>query len=74
MSDLAGKIQHLETQSLWLQKVVRNKRVGLAKVLGTMNLADAVTKALDSNTMNKLLDLMGLEKCEGRPEFAPMIE
>ena len=69
-----GKIRHLETQSLWLQKAVRNKRVGLAKVLGTMNPADAMTKALDSNTMNRLLALMGLEKREGCPEVAPMIE
>ena len=69
-----GKIRHLETQSLWLQQAVRNKRVGLAKVPGTMNPADAMTKALDSNTMNRLLDLMGLEKRDGRPEVAPMIE
>ena len=69
-----GKIRHLETQSLWLQQAVRNKRVGLAKVLGTMNPADAMTKALDSNTMNRLLDLMGLEKRDGRPEVAPTIE
>ena len=69
-----GKIRHLETQSLWLQQAVRTKRVGLAKVLGTMNPADAMTKALDSNTMNRMLDLMGLEKREGRPGIAPMIE
>ena len=56
-----GKIRHLETQSLWLQQAVRQKRVGLAKVLGTMNPADAMTKALDSGTMNRLIEIMGLE-------------
>ena len=68
------KIRHLETQSLWLQQAVRQKRVGLAKVLGTMNPADAMTKALDSGTMIRLIEIMGLEVRGGRPEAAPALE
>ena len=32
-----GKLMHLETQSLWLQGAVRDKRVGLSKVHGPVN-------------------------------------
>ena len=29
-----GRLRHLETQSLWLQEAVRDKRIGLSKVHG----------------------------------------
>ena len=32
-----GKLRHLETQSLWLQEAVRDKRIGLSKVHGPVN-------------------------------------
>ena len=69
-----GKVRHLETQSLWLQQAVRQRRLGLAKVLGTLNPADAMTKALDSHTLERLVGLMGLEMREGRAAIAPHIE
>ena len=32
-----GRIRHLDTQSLWLQQALRQRRLGLGKVLGTEN-------------------------------------
>ena len=37
----------LETESLWLQEAVRDKRIGLSKVHGPVNPADLVTKHVD---------------------------
>ena len=69
-----GKLRHLETQTLWLQQAVKQKRVGLAKVLGTINPADLMTKFTDAATIARLLQIMSLEVREGRAEIAPDVE
>ena len=68
-----GKVRHLETQSLWLQQAVRKKRLGLTKIAGPMNPADAMTKAVDSVTLERLIGVMGLERRSGRAEIAPQM-
>ena len=42
-----GKSRHLDTQSIWLQKAVRKRKIGLEKAPGTENLADVMTKFTD---------------------------
>ena len=69
-----GKLRHLDTQSLWLQQAIRQKRIGLSKVLGTVNPADLMTKYTDSSTLERLLVIMSLERREGRAEIAPHVE
>ena len=66
-----GRIRHLETQSLWIQDAVRERRVNLFKVPGTENPADLMTKSLDARTQDKLMGKLGLEILEGRPASAP---
>ena len=39
-----GKISHMEVKRLWLQEEVRRGRVKVAKVLGTQNPPDLLTK------------------------------
>ena len=39
-----GKMRHLEVKLLWLQEQVRRQRLRVAKVRGTANIADALTK------------------------------
>jgi len=39
-----GKVRHLETKALWVQEAVKGGRFGLAKVRGTSNPADPLTK------------------------------
>ena len=66
-----GKLRHLETQSLWLQEAVRDKRIGLSKVHGPVNPADLMTKHVDHGTQIRLLALMSVEARLGRAESAP---
>ena len=39
-----GRVRHLEVKFLWLQAIVRDKRLEVKKVLGTQNPADILTK------------------------------
>ena len=61
----------METQSLWLQEAVRDKRAGLSKVHGPVNPADLMTKHVDHAVQIRLLSLMGVEARMGRAETAP---
>ena len=42
-----GKLKHFESQSLWLHEAARDKQIGLAKVHGSVNPADLMTKHVD---------------------------
>ena len=48
------KDRHLETQSLWLQESVGDKRIGLSKVHGPVKLADLMTQHVDLATQIRL--------------------
>jgi len=61
-----GKVRHLETSTLWVQKYVTDKRLRLAKRLGTENEADLGTKDQDAATINKMLNKMNYWFREGR--------
>ena len=60
-----GKIRHLETQSVCLQEAVGQKRLGLAKVPGTVNPTLLMTKFNDSKTMERLMAIINLERRPG---------
>ena len=68
-----GKLRHLDTQTLWLQQAVRQKRVGLSKVLGTSNPADLMTKYTDAATLERMIGIMGLQRRGGRAKVAPQM-
>ena len=68
-----GKIRHLDTQSLWIQDALREKRLSINKVPGTENPSDAMTKFLDGVCLTKMLDLMNCNFLEGRPDSAPQL-
>jgi hypothetical protein len=65
-----GRIRHLDTQSLWLQQVLRKKRLGLGKVLGIENPSDLMTKHVDSKLLGEHTQSMGCEFVGGRAELA----
>ena len=46
-----GKSRHLDTQSLWIQDALRQRRVSLNKILGIENPSDAMTKGVEGQTM-----------------------
>ena len=68
-----GKIRHLDTTDLWVQEVVRSRRVELNKVLGAENPAYVLTKYVDKPLMTKMLPKMNMEKLDGRAKCAPAI-
>ena len=51
-----GKIRHLEVRHLWLQQVVREGKLVLKKVAGTLNPADLMTKGLGITEIEKCWD------------------
>ena len=68
-----GKVRHLDTQSLWIQDALREKRLHLHKVPGAENPGDMMTKALDAKTLDKLVEKVGMLQLEGRAKSAPQL-
>ena len=54
-----GKIRHLDTKTLLLQRHVMERTIQLLKVHGTSIPADISTKHLDQSAMRKCLGLIG---------------
>ena len=69
-----GKLRHLETHTLWVQKKVRTKAISVKKVRGEVNPADLFTKHLPSkHKVHQLLALFGCEYRTGRAASAPLL-
>ena len=68
-----GKLKHLELKHLWIQELVRARRVTLVKEASESNFADLMTKYLEQERMIALLKLGGYEFRDGRPEGAPRL-
>ena len=60
-----GRIRHIHTPSLWLQRAVHDKRVALDKVKGTVNPADVGTKHVDGATIRQMWATCGFALREG---------
>ena len=58
----AGKMRHLETQYLWIQQLVKEKRLTIHKVKGEDNPADIYTKDVPRDILEKHLGAAGM--CE----------
>ena len=50
---LGGRCRHIKVQYLWIQSKINDGGVKLQKVLGTNNVADAMTKAVDRWALDK---------------------
>ena len=68
-----GKIKHLELKYLWVQEVVRAKRLVIVKEESATNFADLMTKHLAEPRMIELLEKAGYEFREGRAPGAPAL-
>ena len=66
-----GKVRHLDTALLWIQSKVRGGDVGMEKVAGADNPADALTKYLPGPLLQQQYARMGLVHEEGRAKTAP---
>ena len=56
-----------------MQQAVKDKQVGIAKVKGTENPSDLMTKFTDLATLEKLCTIMNLETRGGRATSAPKV-
>ena len=66
-----GQVRHIEVAQLWLQQKVTKGEIIVEKVLGTKNTADALTKYVDGETLNRHMQEASLEVQEGRHVLAP---
>ena len=68
----AGRIRHIATPTLWLQRLVINGDIKMTRVGGNDNCADLGTKHLDCQTMNRHLKFCGMRF--GRSRIALQVE
>ena len=66
----AGRVRHIATPTLWLQKLIGDKKVLITKVPGADNCADMGTKHLDAATMLKHMKACGYRFVEGKSQIA----
>ena len=69
-----GKVRHLETCQLWLQQKVGNNEIGINKVNGKENLADALTKHVSNEELDYHIIGTSGRMEEGRHELAPKLD
>jgi len=69
----AGKLRHIRVQYLWIQDVVRSGQIQVAKVPGTENPADLLTKSVDAHTMSNHCWRLGCEVLKDRATTAPTL-
>ena len=68
-----GKVRHLDTRLLWIQDKARHGEIGLEKIAGLQNPADALTKYLGSDAMFEHMARAGCRLAEGRARTAPAL-
>ena len=66
-----GKIRHLDCSDLWVQEKIRSQKIELVKVPGSENPADAFTKYVPRDILEKSLKKIGMVLLTGRPDCAP---
>ena len=69
----AGRIRHIATTTLWLQRLVINGDIKKTRVGGNDN-CDLATKHLDYQTMCRHLKFCGMRFAEGRSRIALQLE
>ena len=65
-----GKIRHIEVSQVWLQDRVSSGEIIVAKVRTNDNLADALTKYVESSILELHMRCSGLVITKGRHELA----
>ena len=66
-----GRVRHIEVCQLWIQQEVQNGRIDVAKVKGTNNLADILTKHVDNTTLARHIGNMATERRTDRHQLNP---
>ena len=61
----AGKVRHLDTQFLWVQQKLGDRKLQLKKVKGTENTADLQTKYLSAKDVERIMAALGFVATAG---------
>ena len=69
-----GKVRHIEVNQLWLQEKVSNGQIRIEKVKSEENLADALTKGVDAQSIEMHLGGVNVRVSNGRHPDAPSID
>jgi len=69
-----GKIRHLEVKTLWVQDMVRDRKVIVRAVRGELNVSDIGTKILGYSRMQFLKRQLGIRKYIGKHEIPVELE
>ena len=59
-----GRMRHMDIKRLWLQEEVRAGRIVIDRIATNVNIADLMTKYIDKNRLETLLDLIALRPNE----------
>ena len=70
----AGRIRHIATPTLWLQRLVINGDIKMTRDGGSDICAYLGTQHLDYRTMIRHLKFCGMRFAEGRSRIAPQLE
>ena len=68
-----GKVRHLEVRELWLQDRVAKGELEIRKVRGEDNLADALTKRVSREILDRHMANAGSERRSGRRPLSPAL-
>ena len=66
----AGKIRHIDTQWLWVQRIFHERKCSIKKIPGSDNEADLMTKHLDGKRGEQLTRQLGYEYKQGKSRLA----
>ena len=69
-----GKVRHVEVNQLWIQDKVAKGEIELVKIPGNENVADALTKAIESDKIVWHMSKVRLHLKSGRHELMPEVE
>ena len=69
-----GRLRHVKVGMLWIQERVEDGDLSVAKVLGTENPADLMTKYLAVNKIDQYMEKLGQEVRSGRADKSLKVE
>ena len=67
-----GKVRHIEVSQLWVQEQVSRGMIHIEKVAGPQNIADALTKHVESEGIEKHMAFSSQHVKQGRHSLAPL--
>ena len=67
-------MRHIEVNQLWIQDKVARNEIELVKVQGTANIADALTKPVESAELQWHMQQVSIAISSGRHDLMPHVD